>query len=134
MESAVFDSQSGTLEAAPGTKENALELMNVSVQRLGVAAKNLVQARNNPDQLGPRSNDLANAVQQVVNSGKAIAGATQNRALQRSILTATKNVAQQSEALVGCARALSSNPKDQALSQVLFLLFSNATILTIIRP
>lgn len=70
-----MDAQAGSLEAAPGSKENALELMNVSVQRLVGAAKNLVGAKNNPDQLGPRATELANAVQQVVNSGKAIAGA-----------------------------------------------------------
>ena len=69
-----MDAQSGTLEVAPGSKENTLELMNVSVQRLVGAAKNLVGAKNNPDQLGPRATELANAVQQVVNSGKAIAG------------------------------------------------------------
>lgn len=131
-----MDAQTGNLEAVPGSKENAIELMNVSVGRLVGAAKNLVGAKNNPDQLGPRATELANAVQQVVNSGKAIActniilfslvysincniGINSNRAIQRSILASTKNVASQSEALVGCARALSSNPKDAGLSQAM---------------
>jgi hypothetical protein len=69
-----MDAQTGNLEPMPGSKENAIELMNVSVGRLAGAAKNLLGAKNNPDQLGPRATDVANAVQQVVNSGKAIAG------------------------------------------------------------
>jgi len=119
LDSSIIDAQSGLIEAVPGAKDGALELMNVSVQRLGTAAKNLVQARNTPDQLGPRANDLATAVGQVANAGKAIAGATANRGLQRSILNSTKTVATQSEALVGCARALSTNPRDQALGQAM---------------
>lgn len=55
------------------TKENVLDLMRLSVGHLVGAAKNLVAAKCNPDQLGHRATGLVNAVQEVINSGKSIA-------------------------------------------------------------